>query len=81
MTQIITFYMDPKLTYVTMGCTISIFDISITYFTEKRYIANRRFSYASSYCCKCKLLGCAMGIYVLSCGLGSYRHKKLIKYI
>ena len=67
--------MNPKLTYVTLGCTMSIFDISITYFTGER------FAYENSYCCKCKFLGCAMKIYVFPCGLGSYRyHKKLIKY-
>ena len=40
-----------------------------------------RFAYENSYCCKCKLLGCAMKIYVFPSGLGSYRyHKKLINY-
>ena len=32
------FHLNPKLTYVTLGCTISIFDISITYFTGECYI-------------------------------------------
>ena len=78
---------ESKLSHVTLGCTISIFDIIITYFTGEGYFriwrnihfsinANRRFAYENSYCCKCKLLGCAMRIYVFPCGLGSYRYNK-----
>ena len=61
--QIITFHMNPKLTYVALGCTISIFYISITYFIGESYIrsctntisinANKRFAHENSYCCKC----------------------------
>ena len=36
--QIITFQMNPKLTNVTLGCTIFIFDVSIIYFTAQNYI-------------------------------------------
>ena len=35
-----------------------------------------RFAYENSYCCKCKLLRCAMRIYVFSYGPGSYRYHK-----
>ena len=75
-------------TYATLGCTVSTFDISITYFTGESYKkytfsinSNWTFDYENSYCCECKLLGCTVRIYVFPCGLGSYRYlKKLIKY-
>ena len=35
----ITFHMN---TYATLGCTVSTFDISITYFTGESYIRNTR---------------------------------------
>ena len=38
--------------------------------------ANSRFAYENSYSCKCKLLGCAMRIYVFPGGLSSYRYHK-----
>ena len=34
----IKFHINPKLTNVKLGCTILIFDISITYFTGENYI-------------------------------------------
>ena len=34
----VTFHMNPKFTNVTLGCTICIFDVSITYFTGENRI-------------------------------------------
>ena len=92
MIQILTFYMDAKLTNVilTLGCalSISIFYIGATYFTWESYIRIWRNTHLLSILIEdllmlcVKLLGCAMIIYAFPCGLGSYidRYKKLIKY-
>ena len=79
--------MNPKLANVTMGWTISIFDICITYFTEKIILefeethisADRKFADENSYCCKCKWLAFYENLCVHM--WTRYRwHEKLIKY-
>ena len=74
--------MNPKLTYVTLGCTISIIDISITYFKGESYIRILRNTHLVSMLIRDLLMkivtivkvSCwwyAMRIYVFPSGLGS----------
>ena len=66
-----------------LSAFLIVLHISISHNLKKYTFAinaDRRFPYENSYCCKCKLLWCAMRIYAFPCGLGSYRYKTFIKY-
>ena len=78
MIQFVTFHMNPKSTNVTLGCIISIFDMSVASFTGETYIRIWRNTHLVT-----NLIGnwlmktvtvasywCAMRIHEFPCGLG-----------